>query len=102
MITIPSARLAYIEPVARPLTTCCPNSDHVAASRTTSVAEVRPPHRFVLPELSARSSEHHTPDLENARRLTHPQGDVCVLLDHEHGQALLAIQRAEHVEDLTH
>ena len=51
-------------------------------------------------QLRARPGERDAPDLEHVRRLRELQRDVRVLLDDEHGQALLLVQLPDDAEDL--
>src|SRR6266498_507967 len=84
-----------MEPDARPATTCWANS-------VTSVPQVCLANRLVLRELAARPLERDAADLKHVGPARGTQRELRVLLDDEHGEALLLVQLADDAKDLAH
>src|SRR2546425_3039808 len=66
-----------------------------------SVAQVRAAYRLVLSQVRARPVESDAAGLEHVCVLGVVERDVCVLLDDEHRQSLVLVERAHDLEDLT-
>src|SRR5437588_1041426 len=84
-------------PLASPATTCWKK---FAISR--SVAEVGGADAFVLLELFARGVQCDGSDLEHVRVLRRGERDLRILLDDEHAQPVLLVERPDDPEQLAH
>src|SRR6476619_8166245 len=100
MITTVNAMSAYTAPLAKPFERFCRNSDKRKKFSSTpgkariigsssSEPEVRPAHRIVGLQLVGVAAEHDLARLEDIGAMGDAQGQVGVLLDHEHRDALL-------------
>src|SRR5262245_40470744 len=109
-------------PVARPETTCWSRmsiTEPRASDRPSggisrarwrrrilreplSVAEVRAPDGVVLLEVLGAPRHHHAARLEQVGVVGEVEGDGGVLLDEQHADALLAVDRPHDAEDLPH
>src|SRR5712692_1503418 len=73
----------------------------LACSRSTaSVAQVRLAHRLVPLQVVAGSRHRHLARLQNVRLGRRLEREAGVLLDQQHGQPLLLVDRFHDLEDL--
>src|SRR5918999_5271920 len=87
-------------PVASPARTCCRKSS--MAFLGPSIAEIRAPDALIFPDVGGLAGENDPSGLEQVGMLGEIERESRVLLDDQHADLLLLVQRAQDSEQLLH